>query len=117
MLNFQEAKDFLNRCVRSECRDHAFGDAEIFFELDGVEVAGGYVGGDPRYSIWAEEDSGYEFEEFAQEETKALLKCGSLGDVERNDSTGPDNFQEGVTMPGLTREGVRKELTERHNNN
>jgi len=111
-LNFNNARAFLNRCTRDELRDHAFGDAEIAFYLDGVEVAGGFIGSSsPTHSVWATEDSGHEFESFTQEQVRELLKCGIRGTVERNDETGPDTFREGVCMPGLTLEGVRKELT------
>ena len=110
-MTFDEAKAFLSRCIRDELRDHAFGDAEISFWLDGTLVAGGYIGSGSS-SVWAEEASGHQFREFTQEQTRELLKCGTLGTAERNDETGPDTFQEGATMPGLTLGGVLKELTD-----
>ena len=45
-MNIEEAKKILNKCVRSELRDHAFGDREIFWFSGDADkaVATGYVG-------------------------------------------------------------------------
>jgi hypothetical protein len=49
--------------------------------------------------------------EFKNADARELRHCGTEGQVERNDETGPEDYQEGVTMPGLTLEGVLKEIT------
>lgn len=106
-MDLEAAKELLNKCVRQELRDHSFGDVEVFWMLDGKEIASGYFGGG---------DAGLSFEEiegahFQGTDALELRDCGNIGHVERNDETGPDTFSLGYTMPGLTLEGVRKELT------
>lgn len=106
-MDIEEAKNLLNGAVRHELRDHAFGDAELFWELDGEEVGSGYFGsGHASVTISTEE-----YHNFEGDDARELRKCGTLGDVERNDETGPNTYSEGTTMPGLTLEGVREELT------
>lgn len=86
-------------------KDHAFGDMEIEIETpNGDSVGDGYVGGG-RASLEIEGVG------FSGSEVQQILKKIPLGGVERNDSTGPDEFELGKTMPGLTLEGVHKELT------
>jgi hypothetical protein len=48
---------------------------------------------------------------FRGKDAAEVRNCGKL-QVERNDETGPDEYIEGQTMPGLTLEGVRQELTD-----
>jgi hypothetical protein len=102
-MTLDEAKRILNECVRSELRDHAFGDAEVYWEDDGEEVAFGYFG--QTSSVGGD---GWSFE---GREADELRKCGRTGLIERNDETGPSMYQEGKCMPSLTLEGVREELT------
>lgn len=115
MMTFDEVKTLLNSCVRSECRDHAFGDREIFWNRpDGSLVAEGYCGRDGA-SVWPacnEEDGKelFEFPKFSDDQQWELLRCGTRGKISRNDSTGPDTYRDGRCMPGLTLNGVRKEL-------
>lgn len=94
----------LNTCVRSELRDHAFGDAEVSWTKDGKEIAGGYFGRDA--SVWINDGPS-----FKDDEARQLRRCGSEGHVERNDETGPESYSEGNILPGLTKEAVFKELT------
>jgi hypothetical protein len=101
-LSMEAAKKILDNAVRYELRDHAFGDTEVTWEVDGVEVGGGYFG--TTYDVWIG-DIG-----FHGADAKLLRNCGKNLVVERNDETGPDRYTEGVTMPGLTIEGVRNEL-------
>lgn len=103
-MNFEEAKTLLNSCERSELRDHAFGDTEICWVLDGAEVADGYFGN----KIASVSVGG---RSFFRDEARELRKCGKLVTIERNDTTGPEEYQEGVTMHLLTPEGVLEELT------
>jgi hypothetical protein len=105
MSQFDDAVELLNKCVRSELRDHAFGDTEVSWFLDGKFVAEGYYGGG--LASVSVNDGG----DFNDADARELRKCGTEGQVERNDETGPEDYQEGVTMPGLTLEGVLKEIT------
>jgi len=126
-MDLQTAKLTLTACVRGELRDHAFGDVEITWgpvdergEFTAI-VAEGYFGSgsgqgitvyDPPTPLvdgYAEEPPGQKTYSFDGKEAQELRKCGALR-VERNDSTGPDRYSEGSCMPGLTLEGVRKEL-------
>lgn len=106
MMTREEAKELLNGCERHELRDHAFGDAEIFWENKGEVVAEGYFGASFA-EVWIK-STGVRFtNDFAWD----MRKCGELGETSRNDETGPDTYIEGQIMRGLTLEGVREELT------
>jgi hypothetical protein len=108
-MELEEAKKLLDSATRHELRDHAFGDTEVYWVLGKKEIACGYFGGgqDGVSVFKPAEDS----TSFSGEEARVLRECGTLGDVERNDETGPNEFIEGKTEPGLTLEGVREELT------
>jgi hypothetical protein len=107
-MNIQEATEFLNKCMRDELRDHAFGDAEVSWFLDEEEVAFGYFGSrDESTSVAIGEHT------FKGADARQLRCCGASERIARNDETGPNTYQEGMCMPGLTLEGVRKELTEK----
>lgn len=95
MHTFDTVKDFLNQCERSELRDHAFGDRELFWAFDGVDVAGGYFNRDGR-SVWIN-DCEIVFKgdvlmlvhtEFSGDEALELSKCGKVGKIYRNDMQG-----------------------------
>jgi len=103
-MTFEEAKAILNTCVREELRDHAFGDREIYWTRDGQEIAFGYSGSSVSFGFSGDDTV------FSDDEVRELLRCGSLGTVERNDSTGPDTYTDGACMPGLTLAGVREEI-------
>lgn len=103
-MEIHEAKELLNGCTRTELRDHAFGDAEVSWWKDGKEVASGYFG-----STMSHVTIGHI--PILGTTARELRYCGVEGHIERNDETGPDDFQEGRIMPGLTLEGVREELT------
>tara|TARA_Y100000034_G_C6672985_1_gene295558 strand:- start:154 stop:582 length:429 start_codon:yes stop_codon:yes gene_type:complete len=135
-MNLSDAKKLLEGTLRGELRDHAFGDREVtwFVVKDGLVVAqaaeGYFGGGSSGVSVYAvplpfaepwdfktggsslaedlAEDA-YAGAEFDGRDAVELLECGSLH-IERNDSTGPDSYQEGSCLPGLTLEGVKKEL-------
>lgn len=108
-MNLDEAKEFLNQCERSELRDHAFGDAEVYWSLNGEEVATGYFGSSGTGGVSILHNG--VTTNFEKDEAQQLRNCGALTNTTRNDETGPDEYQEGVTMPALTLEGVRRELT------
>lgn len=112
-MNIDEAKVLLNACEREELRDHAFGDAEVYWMKgegdDRKEVAFGYFGGGSTTGITIKgEDDEVSFE---GADARALRNCGTTGHVERNDETGPDTFNEGNVMPGLSKGDVFHELT------
>lgn len=110
-MTLEEAKELLDQCTRAELRDHAFGDREIYFTKDGTSVAEGYSGTECEITIFGTGDGGLDDTYFQGSEAYELLRCGTLDSVERNDSTGPDEYQEGECMPGLTTAGVLDELT------
>lgn len=112
-MNLESAAELLNTCVRDELRDHAFGDREVSWLKDGTEVAMGYFGSSSSVSIF---DGGTDSNgiktafSFEDADARRLAECGELASAVRNDTTGPEVYQDGVCMPGLTLEGVRKEL-------
>lgn len=104
-MKLETAKIILNECTREELRDHAFGDAEVMWFKDGIEIASGYCG-TKAYVYLTPETSFYD------DDARLLFGCGSEVKIHRNDETGPDDFVVGRVMPGLTKEGVLKELTD-----
>ena len=107
-MNLEEAKAVLSTARRDECRDHAFGDCEVYWRNGDEEVAYGYFGGESR-EVRVKLSIGEVA--FAGDEADELRSAGQRGLVGRNDSTGPDDYREGECMPGLTKEGVLRELT------
>lgn len=105
MMTFEEAKELLSKADREELRDHAFGDREVYWNLNGMEVAYGYFGTTSDMSIYAPESGN-----FQGKQAYELGKCGKTCRIERNDETGPLNYQDGKIMSTLTLEGVRKEI-------
>jgi len=105
-MNLQEAKTLLDGCERLELRDHAFGDKEVTWKKDGIVIAIGYAGS-AAASVTITVDP---TASFGNDDARSLMSCGTPGSVGRNDETGPEQFVEGQTMPGLTLEGVRQEL-------
>lgn len=104
MINtLAEAIELLNQCQRDELRDHAFGDAEVYWLKGDLEIASGYFSGDAAQVYIGDKT-------FAKDEARQLRNCGSKGAVERNDETGSNDYREGETMPTLTLDGVRKEI-------
>jgi hypothetical protein len=104
-MDISAARLVLNNCTREELRDHAFGDAELFWFKDGKEIATGYKG-NGHDEVYLTPKT-----RFVGAMARELQSCGTLGHVERNDMTGPDIFVAGAIMPGLTREAVRAEIT------
>jgi hypothetical protein len=108
-ISIEQAEEILNSATRLELRDHAFGDAEVTWMRDDVEVAGGYFGSTAQ--VWLSPSLAANVV-FNDADAYRLRKCGHDEVIDRNDSTGPDIYAEGTTMPGLTLEGVRRELFE-----
>ena len=109
MKSFEEVQKILGTCERGENRDHAFGDREVYWSREGEDLAFGYFGGGTAVvGLDAEGEAS-----FSGDEAFELLKCGATVVIERNDSTAfAVTYQDGAVMPGLTLEGVRKELTQ-----
>ncbi len=111
-MKLEEAKAILGGAIRTELRDHAFGDREvtwtkIFADKEDI-VGNGYFGGNLNdVSVIDTDGNWYTFK---GKEAESLSNWGSIGTIERNDSTGPDNYCDGTMMSGLTLEGVRSEL-------
>jgi hypothetical protein len=105
-FTYDDAVKLLSTAIRDELRDHAFGDREIYWTNEFEhQVATGYVG-----SGGCEIDFlGFDVH-FEEDQYRDLINLGQVGKVERNDETGPDEYAEGECLPGLTLEGVRKEL-------
>lgn len=105
-LTYDDAVKLLSTSTRDELRDHAFGDREVYWTNSfDQQVATGYVG-----SGACEIDFlGFDVR-FEEDQYRDLINLGQVGKVERNDETGPEEFAEGECLPGLTLEGVRKEL-------
>lgn len=114
-MNLEEAKTLLKGAVKHELRDHAFGDCEVDWTIGDDKVATGYFGGSDRHVSVRVNANMWHSTRFMNYEADELRKCFASEAVERNDETGPDDFVVGRTMPGLTLEGVRKELTGEEN--
>ncbi len=111
-ISLADAKALLNTCARSELRDHAFGDREVSWTDDDGHELGFYCNsGRAPHMVYVERYEDGKKVEAAEFHDYSLLKCGKSARIERNDSTGPDTYQDGACMPGLTLAGVRKELT------
>lgn len=112
-MDLEAAIELLNTCTRDELRDHSFGDREISWMRAGWEVASGYFGSSRSVFI---PDGGKNAQglqtgtSFTGAEAERLSQCGTKASYTRNDSTGPDAYQDGQCLPELTLEGVRKEL-------
>ena len=84
VITFENAVKLLSGCTRSELRDHAFGDKEIYFDnAEGIQIAEGYSG----YGVCDIHFNEYTHD-FELSQVRYLLTLGTLGKVERNDSMG-----------------------------
>ena len=106
-MELEEAKKILEECDRWELRDHAFGDMEVTWTKAKRTIATGYTGSS---SVYVTIGESHVTGSFTNDDARALMSCGTLVSAGRNDETGPDEFVEGQIMPGLTLEGVRREL-------
>jgi len=121
--DFERAILLLKDKYRHELRDHAFGDREIWWttipDPNGQEVADGYIAGINNASVGVQLNAPHiggedqDWTSFAGEQALYLSSLGIRCSVSRNDETGPERYEDGACMPGLTLEGVRKELCER----
>lgn len=89
-MTFDQASNILGCCTRYELRDHAFSDREISWFRGEVEVAHGYFGGSSAdVRILEEFDGGGSF---TGEEAQKLASRGGNVVIDRNDTTGPDEY-------------------------
>lgn len=121
-LTIEQAEQLLRLSERDELRDHAFGDAEVYwfatFEGKRVELATGFFGGghdgvsihNPR-KLGMDPNDYETVGDFKGEDARRLRYLGKEGRIDRNDETGPDHFTEGDVMPGLSKGDVFYELT------
>lgn len=109
MLSLTTCMVILDDCVRHELKDYAFGDMEVTWTKDGEKVASGYFGGGhASVSIYR---GAKQLAHYVGEYAYTLKERGKTVETSRNDETGPDEFEIGKVMPGLTKEGVLRELT------
>ncbi len=89
-VTFEEAKVILSKLVRQELRDHTFGDEEIYWHnKDSNEIiATGYSNGKVT-EVCVNNNS------FDGKQAEELIKLGQEVNIERNDTTGPDEFKLG----------------------
>ncbi len=113
-ISLADAISLLNSCTRGELRDHAFGDREVSWTDDAGNIVGFYCNSGrwphPVY-VTRFDEAGEETETVEFAATSQIMNTGNVVLIERNDSTGPDEYRDGACMPGLTLEGVRRELT------
>lgn len=123
-LTLREAAAVLSQCTRSEIRDHAFGDAEVWWthrsNNQDIAIAQGYFGGGHQSVYFGEfnwtqltSDQTVRFGEksFKGVDAVSLRNLGTEGIIERNDETGPDGYIEGRMLDSMTKGAVFEELT------
>lgn len=116
-LSFDEAMQRLAGSKKHELLDHAFGDAEVSWYDSAIdsdatdnEIAFGYFNGtisEVTVVTTVGVSSGTKFD---GDQARQLREQGTPT-IDRNDTTGPDRYAEGVCLPALTLEGVHQELT------
>lgn len=87
-MDYDKACVLLTKCTRHELRDHCFNDRELTW-VDGfghLVALGG--AGSTGYSV---QMVGFE-EEFTESQARTMIDLGTLGEIERNDETGPDEY-------------------------
>lgn len=94
-MTFEQAKKFLEQCVRYELRDHYFGDREVVWKRaeNGEDVADGYFGGGSNTVYIMEDAVDFDLVQFTGQEARELGKCGRVAHIERNDTAGPDYYE------------------------
>lgn len=89
-LTLDEARAFLAKCARDELNDHAFGDSEVGWFLDGKKVANGYFSATSHSIGICHGCQGLEHTRhtsFKDADALALRYSGVLGRAQRNDSS------------------------------
>ena len=92
---FEFAKELLALCDRFESRDHYFGDREVYWTYEGVDVAEGYFGGGAA-DVWVLDVTAPTDQDrysFSGEQARQLSRLGKTVSIGRNDETGPDQYR------------------------
>lgn len=89
-MTIEIVKEVLAKCIRSELRDHYFGDREISWQLNGKDVAEAYMGKEAEFHFT---HNGIEFDTKNSNLISDLIKLGTIGNIERNDSTGDSTYR------------------------
>lgn len=98
-MDLEEAKKMLAICEKTESRDHYFGDREVDWNFDGVNVATGYFGSTGcSVSIYSYREDGEdsEYEElgsFHDSDAYDLLDFFVTQTIGRNDEVGEDRYR------------------------
>lgn len=108
-MDLNQAKLLLAKSERHELRDHAFGDAEITWSVDGVDVAFAYEDGKALHISFYDSENNV-IAEFEDEDYQELRSLGKAC-ISRNDSTGPVTYTPGKVKSGLSLGDVFNELT------
>jgi hypothetical protein len=108
----QKILDLLSSSTRHELQDGTFGDVEITWTKDKIDVAWGYFGRDCA-EVNIHDASGKTNPElkFKGEQARLLRDLGDEVTTERNDPSGPATFMEGIPLRGVPLAGVYDELT------
>ncbi len=85
-MTFEEAKALLSLCERNELRDHAFGDAEVYWDQGDKNIAEGYFGREI-------EEVRVAGTNFTGKEARELRRVGKTGKIERNDAGGSTTWE------------------------
>lgn len=88
-MTVAEAQAFLSGSSKFECRDHSFGDREVYWSKDGKDIADGYFGSSSQHvSIQGQR--------FVGNDAYLLDKVACRrehGSISRNDETGEDYYR------------------------
>lgn len=87
-FTLSEAKLRLETANREQLVDHAFGDAEVYWFINGTSAASGYFG--RTAEVYLDETPEREGTEFTGDEASQLRYCGTLTRSERNDAGGEE---------------------------
>ncbi len=107
-MDISVANIVLNLCDRFELHNHAFGDTEITWQYEGLQIGGGFFNDRQQY-VWVRMKNF--IGNFLSEDADRLRRCGTLVKVSRNESVGPATYMEGLVMRGLSNDDVKEELT------
>lgn len=96
-MTLEFAETCLNLCQRSELRDHYFGDREISWYFEEIEVAYGHFSINSQHIAILEFRKGMKLPrklgEFFYSDAQKLVDCGASVVIARNDEVGPDEYR------------------------
>lgn len=79
-MEVAEAKELLDACVREELQDQTFGDAEVFWSRNYIQIADGQFSGE-HANVWFKSKDGPTTASFNGDMARELRNCGSKGVV------------------------------------